>query len=160
MQQLLPGGLGIVAQGVVRFLACAGLLAAGLLMGGGIASADTGFGGLGGFGIGDEKKNDHRPRNDADQRPVSPPIVRIGARDDRGGFEVGLGGIRISREPGFRGRFDRSPDGARLTNDETLLSLHSDALVDAYQANFSTLGTLPTTINGHIYRTTIQPGNC
>jgi hypothetical protein len=114
--------LGIVAQGVVRFLACAGLLAAGLLMGGGVASADTGFGGLGGFGIGDEKKNDNQPRNDADQRPVSPPIVRIGARDDRGGFEVGPGGIRISREPGFRGGFDMSPDGPRHTLDERGIS--------------------------------------
>jgi hypothetical protein len=106
----------------VRFLACAGLLAAGLLMGGGVASADTGFGGLGGFGSGNEKKNDHQPRNDADQRPVSPPIVRIGARDDRGGFEVGPGGIRISREPGFHGGFDRSPDGPRLTIDERGIS--------------------------------------
>jgi hypothetical protein len=122
VQQLLTGRLGIVAQGVVRFLGCAGLLAAGLLMGGGIASADTGFGGLGGFGIGDEKKNDHQPRNDADQRPVSPPIVRIGARDDRGGFEIGPGGIRISREPGFHGGFDRSPDGPRLTIDERGIS--------------------------------------
>lgn len=122
MQQLLTGRLGIVAQGVVRFLGCAGLLAAGLLMGGGIASADTGFGGLGGFGIGDEKKNDHQPRNDADQRPVSPPIVRIGARDDRGGFEIGPGGIRISREPGFRGGFDMSPDGPRVTIDKRGIS--------------------------------------
>jgi hypothetical protein len=114
-----------VAQGVVRFLACAGLLAAGLLMGGGIASADSGFGGfggLGGLGIGDEKKNDYQSPNDADKRPVNPPIVRIGARDDRGGFEVGPGGIRISREPGFRGGFDVSPDGPRLTIDERGIS--------------------------------------
>ena len=111
-----------MAQGVVRFLACAGLLAAGLLMGGGIASADTGFGGLGGLGIGHEKNNDNQPRNDADQRPVSPPIVRIGAREDRGGFEVGPGGIRISRQPGFRGGFDISPDGPRLTIDERGIS--------------------------------------
>jgi hypothetical protein len=107
--------VGIVAQGVVRFLACAGLLAAGLLVGGGIASADSGLGGL---GIGHEKDNDNKPRNDVDQRPVSPPIVRIGAREDRGGFEVGRGGIRISRQPGFRGGFDISPDGPRLTIDE------------------------------------------
>lgn len=111
--------MGIVAQGVVRFLACAGLLAAGLLVGGGIASADSGFGGL---GFGDEKKNDNQPRKDADQMPVSPPIVRIGARDDRGGFEVGPGGIRISREPGFRGGVDMSPDGPRLTIDQRGIS--------------------------------------
>ena len=108
-----------MAQGVVRFLACAGLLAAGLLMGGGIASADSGFGGL---GIGHEKHNDHQPRNEADLRPVSPPIVRIGAREDRGGFEVGPGGIRISRQPGFGGGFDISPDGPRLTIDERGIS--------------------------------------
>ena len=108
-----------MAQPVVRFLACAGLIAAGLLMGGGIASADSGLGGL---GIGDEKNNDNKPRNDADQRPVSPPIVRIGAREDRGGFEVGPGGIRISRQPGFRGGFDISPDGPRLTIDERGIS--------------------------------------
>lgn len=88
-------------------------------MGGGIASADSGFGGL---GFGDEKKNDNQPRKDADQMPVSPPIVRIGARDDRGGFEVGPGGIRISREPGFRGGVDMSPDGPRLTIDERGIS--------------------------------------
>ena len=108
-----------MAQGVVRFLACAGLLAAGLLMGGGIASADSGLGGL---GIGHDKDNDNQPRNDEDQRPVSPPIVRIGAREDRGGFEVGPGGIRISRQPGFRGGFDNSPDGPRLTIDERGIS--------------------------------------
>jgi hypothetical protein len=111
--------VGIVAQGVVRFLACAGLLAAGLLMCGGIASADSGLGGL---GIGHDKDNDNKPRNDADQRPVSPPIVRIGAREDRGGFEVGPGGIRISSQPGFRGGFDISPDGPRLTIDERGIS--------------------------------------
>jgi hypothetical protein len=111
--------VGIVAQGVVRFLACAGLLAARLLMGGGIASADSGLGGL---GIGHDKDNDNQPRNDEDQRPVSPPIVRIGAREDRGGFEVGPGGIRISRQPGFRGGFDVSPDGPRLTIDERGIS--------------------------------------
>jgi hypothetical protein len=104
--------VGIVAQGVVRFLACAGLLAAGLLMGGGIASADSGLGGL---GIGHEKNNDNKPRNDAGQTPVSPPIVRIGARQDRGGFEIGPGGIRIGRQPGFRAGFDLGPDGPRLT---------------------------------------------
>ncbi len=108
-----------MAQQVVRFLACAGLVAAGLLMGGGIASADSGLGGL---GIGHEKDNDNKPRNDADQTPVSPPIVRIGARGDRGGFEVGPGGIRISRQPGFRGGFDISPDGPRLTIDERGIS--------------------------------------
>jgi hypothetical protein len=111
-----------VPQPVVRLLACAGMVAAGLLMGGGIASADTGFGGLGGLGFGDEKKNDNQPRNDADQKPVSPPIVRIGARDDRGRYEVGPGGIRISGEPGFRGGFEISPDGTRLTIDERGLS--------------------------------------
>ena len=88
-------------------------------MGGGIASADSGLGGL---GIGHEKNNDNKPRNDADQRPVSRPIVRIGAREDRGGFEVGPGGIRISRQPGFRGGFDVSPDGPRLTIDERGIS--------------------------------------
>lgn len=120
MQQLFLGGrVGIVAQPVVRFLACAGLIAAGLLMGGGIASADSGLGGL---GIGHEKHNDNKPRNDADQRPVSRPIVRIGAREDRGGFEVGPGGIRISRQPGFRGGFDVRPDGPRLTIDERGIS--------------------------------------
>jgi len=113
------GRVGIVAQGVVRFVACAGLLAAGLLMGAGIASADSGFGGL---GFGDKKNNDNQPRSDAEQRPVSPPIVRIGAREDRGGFAVGPGGIRISRQPGFRGGFDVSPDGARLTIDERGIS--------------------------------------
>jgi hypothetical protein len=120
VQQLFLGGrVGIVAQPVVRFLACAGLIAAGLLMGGGIASADSGLGGL---GIGHEKNNDNKPRNDADQRPVSPAIVRIGAREDRGGFEVGPGGIRISRQPGFRGGFDVRPDGPRLTIDERGIS--------------------------------------
>ena len=84
-------------------------------MGGGIASADSGFGGL---GIGHEKHNDNHPRNEADLRLVSPPIVRIGAREDRGGFEVGPGGIRISRQPGFGAGFDISPDGPRLTIDE------------------------------------------
>jgi hypothetical protein len=108
-----------VAQPVVRFLACAGLLAAGLLIGGGIASADSGLGGL---GIGHEKNNDSKPRNDTDQTPFSPPVVRIGAREDRGGFEVGPGGIRISRQPGFRGGFDISPDGPRLTIDERGIS--------------------------------------
>jgi hypothetical protein len=108
--------VGIVAQGVVRFLACAGLVAAGLLMGGGIASADSLL------GIGHEKNNDNKPRNDAGQTPVSPPVVRIGAREDRGGFEVGPGGIRISRQPGFRGGFDISPDGPRLTIDERGIS--------------------------------------
>ena len=108
-----------MAQPVVRLLACAGLVAAGLLMGGGIASADSGLGGL---GIGHEKGNDNKPRNDVAQRPVSPPIVRIGAREDRGGFEVGPGGIRISRQPGFRGGFDLGPDGPRLTIDERGIS--------------------------------------
>ena len=111
-----------MAQPVVRFLACAGMVAAGLLMGGGIASADSGFGGLGGLGIGGEKHNDNRPRNDADRMPVNPPIVRIGAREDRGGFEVGPGGIRISRQPGFRGGMDISPDGTRHTIDERGIS--------------------------------------
>src|SRR5258705_3413008 len=110
------GREGIVAQGVVRFLACAGLVAAGLLMGGGIASADSLL------GIGHEKNNDNKPRNDAGQTPVSPPVVRIGAREDRGGFEVGPGGIRISRQPGFRGGFDISPDGPRLTIGERGIS--------------------------------------
>ncbi|MFL6088125.1 MAG: hypothetical protein ACJ74F_34175 [Mycobacterium sp.] len=108
-----------MAQPVVRFLACAGLLAAGLLMGAGIASADSGLGGL---GIGHENNNDSKPRNDTDQTPVSSPVVRIGAREDRGGFEVGPGGIRISRQPGFRGGFDISPDGPRLTIDERGIS--------------------------------------
>jgi hypothetical protein len=103
----------------VRLLACAGLVAAGLLMSGGIASADSLLGGL---GIGHEKNNDNKPRNDADQTPVSPPVVRIGAREDRGGFEVGPGGIRISRQPGFRGGFDISPDGPRRTIDERGIS--------------------------------------
>src|SRR5262245_27297615 len=108
------GGVGIVTQAVVRLLACAGLVAAGLLIGGGIASADSGLGGL---GIGHEKNNDNnKPRNDVD--PISPPIVRIGARDDRGGYEVGPGGIRLSRQPGFRGGFDISPGGPKLTIDE------------------------------------------
>ena len=108
-----------MAQPVVRLLACAGLVAAGLLMSGGIASADSLLGGL---GIGHEKNNDNKPRNDADQTPVSPPVVRIGAREDRGGFEVGPGGIRISRQPGFRGGFDISPDGPRRTIDERGIS--------------------------------------
>ncbi len=88
-------------------------------MGGGIASADSGLSGL---GIGHEKHNDNQPGNDADEKPVSPPIVRIGAREDRGGFEVGPGGIRISRQPGFGGGFDISPDGPRLTIDERGIS--------------------------------------
>jgi hypothetical protein len=112
--------VGIVAQGVVRVLACAGMVAAGMLIGGGIASADSGL--LGGLGIGDEKNNDYQPRDDADHRPVNPPIVRIGAREDRGGFEVGPGGIRISRQPGFRGGFDISPDGPRFTIDKRGIS--------------------------------------
>jgi hypothetical protein len=107
-----------VTQPFVRLLACAGFVAVGLLIGGGIASADSGLGGL---GIGHEKNNDHnKPRNDA--HPISPPIVRIGAREDRGGFEVGPGGIRISRQPGFRGGFDISPGGPRLTIDERGIS--------------------------------------
>jgi hypothetical protein len=114
--------VGVVAQGVVRFLACAGLLAGGLLVGGGIASADSGFGGLGGLGFGGEKHNDNKPRDDGDQGPVSPPIVRIGAREDRGSFEVGPGGIRISRQPKFPGGLDTSPDGPRLTIDERGIS--------------------------------------
>ena len=52
----------------------------------------------------------------------SAPIVRIGAREDRGGFEVGPGGIRISRQPGFRGGFDISPGGPRLTIDRRGIS--------------------------------------
>jgi hypothetical protein len=88
-------------------------------MGGGIASADSGLTGL---GIGHEKHNDNQPGNDAGQTPVSPPIVRIGAREDRGGFEVGPGGIRISRQPGFRAGFDLSPDGPRLTIDKRGIS--------------------------------------
>ena len=108
-----------MAQPVVRLLACAGMVAAGLLIGGGIASADSGLGGL---GIGHDQNNDSNPRNDTDQTPVNPPVVRIGAREDRGGFEVGPGGIRISRQPGFRGGFDISPDGPRLTIDERGIS--------------------------------------
>jgi hypothetical protein len=88
-------------------------------MGGGIASADSGLGGL---GIGHEKHNDNKPRNAADKRPVSPPIVRIGAREDRGGFEVGPGGIRISRQPGFHGGFAISRDGPRRTIGERGIS--------------------------------------
>src|SRR5262245_53445730 len=107
------GRVGIVTQPVVRILACDGLVAAGLLIGGGIASADSGLRGL---GIGHEKNNEHKPHTDVD--PVSPPIVRIGAREDRGGYEVGPGGIRISRQPGFRGGFDISPGGPGLTIDE------------------------------------------
>jgi len=108
-----------VAQPVVRFLACAGMVAAGLLIGGGIASADTGLRGL---GIGHEKNNDSKPRNDTDQTPVSLPVVRIGAREDRGGFEVGPGGIRITRQPGIRAGFDVSPDGPPRTIDERGIS--------------------------------------
>jgi hypothetical protein len=109
--------VGIVTQLVVRLLACTGFVAAGLLIGGGIASADSGLGGL---GIGHEKNNDNKPRNDVDL--ISPPIVRIGAREDRGGFEVGPGGIRINRQPGFRGGFDISPGGPGLTVDERGIS--------------------------------------
>jgi len=104
-----------VAQPVVRFLACTGMVAAGLLIGGGIASADSGHGGL---GNGHDQNNDSNPRNDTDQTPVNPPVVRIGAREDRGGFEVGPGGIPIGRQPGFRGGFDISPDGPRPTTGE------------------------------------------
>jgi len=104
-----------VAQPVVRFLACTGMVAAGLLIGGGIASADSGLGGL---GNGHDQNNDSNPRNDTDQTPVNPPVVRIGAREDRGGFEVGPGGIPIGRQPGFRGGFDISPDGPRPTTGE------------------------------------------
>jgi hypothetical protein len=113
------GEWGVVAQPVVRLLACAGMVAAGLLIGGGIASADSGLGGL---GIGHDQNNDSNPRSDTDQTPVNPPVVRIGAREDRGGFEVGPGGIRISRRPGFRGGFDLSPDAPRLTIDERGIS--------------------------------------
>ena len=108
-----------MAGSAVRLLACAGMVAAGLLMGGGIASADIGFGGL---GIGHEKNNDSKPRTDTDQTPANPPVVRIGARDDRGGFEIGPGGIRISRQPRFRGGFETSPGGPRLTIDERGIS--------------------------------------
>jgi hypothetical protein len=107
-----------VTQPVLRLIACVGFVAADLLIGGGIASADSGLGGL---GIGHHKNNDHdKPRNEVD--PISPPIVRIGARQDRGGFEVGPGGIRISRQPGFRGGFDISPGGPRLTIDRRGIS--------------------------------------
>jgi len=91
------------------------MVAAGLLIGGGIASADSGRGGL---GNGHYQNNDSNPRNDTDQTPVNPPVVRIGAREDRGGFEVGPGGIPIGRQPGFRGGFDISPDGPRPTTGE------------------------------------------
>ena len=91
------------------------MVAAGLLIGGGIASADSGLGGL---GNGHDQNNDSNPRNDTDQTPVNPPVVRIGAREDRGGFEVGPGGIPIGRQPGFRGGFDISPDGPRPTTGE------------------------------------------
>ena len=104
-----------MAQPVVRLLACAGMVAAGLVIGGGIASADSGLGGL---GIGHDQNNDSNPRSDTDQTPVNPPVVRIGAREDRGGFEVGPGGIPIGRQPGFRGGFDISPDGPRPTTGE------------------------------------------
>src|SRR6476619_2276560 len=113
------GEWGVVAQPVVRLLACAGMVAAGLVIGGGIASADSGLGGL---GIGHDQNNDSNPRSDTDQTPVNPPVVRIGAREDRGGFEVGPGGNRISRRPGFRGGFDLSPDAPRLTIDERGIS--------------------------------------
>ena len=107
-----------MTQPVLRLIACVGFVAADLLIGGGIASADSGLGGL---GIGHHKNNDHdKPRNEVD--PISPPIVRIGARQDRGGFEVGPGGIRISRQPGFRGGFDISPGGPRLTIDRRGIS--------------------------------------
>jgi hypothetical protein len=102
-----------VTQPVVRILACAGLVAAGLLIGGGIASADSGHRGL---GIGHEKNDNNKPRNDLG--PISPPMVRIGAREDRGGHEVGPARIRISRQPGFRGGIDISPGGPGLTIDE------------------------------------------
>ena len=108
-----------MAQPVVRFLACTGMVAAGLLIGGGIASADSGHGGL---GNGHDQNNDSNPRNDTDQTPVNPPVVRIGAREDRGGFEVGPGGIPIGRQPGFRGGFDISPDGSRPTIGERGIS--------------------------------------
>ena len=63
------GRVGIVTQPVLRLIACVGFVAAGLLIGGGIASADSGLGGL---GIGHQKNNDHdKPRNDVD--PISPP---------------------------------------------------------------------------------------
>jgi hypothetical protein len=113
----VSGGEGVVAQPVVRFLACAGLLAGGLLMGCGIASADPAHGGL---GIGQGKDNDNKPRNVV--RQTFSPVVRIGAREDRGGFEARPGGIRISRQPGFRGGFDTSPDAPRLTIDKRGIS--------------------------------------
>jgi hypothetical protein len=118
-EQLFSKEWSVVAQPVVRLLACAGLVAAGLLIGGGIASADSGLGGL---GIGHGGNNDSKPRTDTDQTPFSQPVVRIGAREDRGGYEVGPGGIRISSQPGFRGGFDISPDGPRLTIDERGIS--------------------------------------
>lgn len=108
-----------MAGSAVRFVACSGMVAAGLLMGGGIASADIGLGGL---GIGNDKNNDSKPRTETDQTPANPPVVRIGAREDRGGFEIGPGGIRISRQPGFRVGFDTSADGPRLTIDERGIS--------------------------------------
>jgi hypothetical protein len=109
----------VVAGSAVRLLACAGMVAAGMLIGGGIASADSGLGGL---GIGREQNNDSKPTSETDQTPVNLPVVRIGAREDRGGFEVGPGGIRISRQPGFRGGFDTSSGGSRLTIDERGIS--------------------------------------
>ncbi len=49
-------------------------------------------------------------------------------------------------------------DGARRTNDETLLAVRDDSIVDAFQSNFYALAALPTTLNGQTYRQTIQPG--
>jgi len=104
------GKWGIVAQPVVRLLACTGMVAAGLLIGGGIASADSGLGGL---GNGHDQNNDSNPRNDTDQTPVNPPVVRIGAREDRGGFEA-----------------DRVEFGSAVSRDSAVASISVPTVLD------------------------------
>jgi hypothetical protein len=90
------------------------MLAAGLAIAGvgtGIALAEPGNDNGPGPGGGSQSSKD------ADLEP-SGPVVRIGAREDRGGFEVGPGGVRISDQAGFRGGFDLGPGGPRFMIDE------------------------------------------
>ena len=100
-----------MVQGVVRFLACAGLLAAGLLMGGGIASADSGLGGL---GIGHKKDNDNKPRNDADQTPVSPPLS-----------------VSVPAEIAADSRSDRAEFGSAVNRDSAVASISVPTVPDS-----------------------------
>jgi hypothetical protein len=112
-----------VTSPAIRITACAGLLTAGLLfggIGGGVAVAEP----CGIAGRGDSTAN--TSGRGAEEKP-NRPGMRIGARQDRGAFEVGSGGGQIRFGPrGIRGgldfgpvrtRFGVSPRGFRVTSD-------------------------------------------